>query len=155
MKRTTCLLPLLIAIAACGSPPSPPELEPLDPIAVALDLLASSSTEEGRLRLAERRFTVEIDDADWPILHDALESLGGLTDPQPGIAEPLDAGPDPTEFIVDLDVAISELGRGVVSVRLRRDNSSWRIEWFQGPGTEWPLRGRPANEGLSSSAPPD
>ncbi|MDH3626222.1 MAG: hypothetical protein OEV00_04015 [Acidobacteriota bacterium] len=155
MNRAAGLFLIVLVVAGCGGSRPAPEATPADQVSIALEMLNASATEEGRLDLADRRFGLTIDDTQWAPLLDALEATGRLSDPQTEGSEPLDQGPDHTEFIVDFDVAVSEVGRGAVSVRLHREDESWRIVWFQGPGFEWPSPGRPPDDGLSSSAPPD
>lgn len=147
---------LLVLALACGGPaPDTPSGTETPPVAVALEMLRDARTEEGRVRLAAERFGIDVDDADWPPLLDALERVGRFSDPRPGEPERLDAGGDLAEWVVDLDVALAEVGRGDVSVRLRHADDSWTIDAFHGPGAEWPPRDRPRDDGLTSSAPPD
>ena len=154
MRLRLAAVGLLCALLAGCQAPEPAPVLP-DHEQLALDMFAAAAAEDSRVAFAETHCDRTVDDADWPTLLDGLEALGRLEDPTIVGSEPLDDAEPPAEMMVDLEVAVGELTRASVSVRLQRTGDEWGIVWFQGPGTEWPQRRTPRDQGLSTSAPPE
>ena len=150
MRGKTCAvlasLGLLVA-AGCSNT----QLDPDDPGSVALHLFALAADEPDQEQLATIFDPDMLSQRGVPLL-DALDVIAGSAAPD---LLGVDTAPGVDEAFVDLAVALPGEGRAVYNVKLRRSGElGWRIAWFQGPGVEWPARGR-RGESLTTSAPPE
>lgn len=137
-----------IALCACAAPHPSPTAE--DPGAVALQLfsLPEEPPQEGALA---QIFDPDALSGGRVSLLDALEALAGFPPPELLAVEAIEGD---EEAFADLAVELPGGGRAAFSVKLRRlEAEGWRVAWFQGPGVEWPSRGR-RGESLSTSSPP-
>jgi len=138
----------LAVLAGCTAEAPPPPAG--TPGAAALRLFSLAGEED---RSAEFETIFDPDAlADRRVaLLDALDSLAASPAPQlTGVSAP--EGAD--EAFADLSVELPGGGRAFYSVMLLASPAgTWRIAWFQGPGVEWPRRGR-RGDGLTTSVPP-
>ena len=150
MRAAHSWVPALLGLALVAGC-SAPELDPNDPGSVAQHLFTLATDGPAQEELATI-FDPEVLPEHPVALLDALDAIADLEDPE---LLAVDSSPDTDEVFVDLALALPGEGRAVYSVKLRHlEQAGWRIAWFQGPGVEWPDRGR-RGPGLSTSAPPE
>ncbi len=153
MPRLTALLlsaVLVAATAACNRSEGP---QPGSPAAAAVALFELATSDPPPEQELEELFGTDLDDVQLAAL---LEALAGITD----LAEPTVVRTVPLSGLdrvaVDLSAATPAGGSAEFSVQLERSaGGEWQIRWFQGPGVEWPRRGRPRGAGLTTSALPN
>jgi hypothetical protein len=153
MPRLTALLllaSLLAATAACDRSEGP---QADSPAAAALALFELAGADPPPEEELGALFGSALDELQRASLLEALAAIADASEPTVVRTEPL-SGLD--RVAVDLSAAAPAGGRAEFSVQLQQAaGGEWQISWFQGPGVEWPRRGRPRGTGLTTSALPN
>ena len=138
----------LLALCGCGRSAAPAES---GPVSKARELFVLAALDEPTDdRLLELFDPGRVGD-DRAALLDALDRLDDVS-PASDVEVTELSGPD--EVVVDLTAELPGGGSAGYSVQLRAEtDGSWRIDWFLGPGVEWPAS-QGKDEGLTVSAPP-
>lgn len=153
MPRLTALLlsaSLLAATIACDRPE---DAESGGPGGAAVALFELAGTDPPSEAGLAELFGAGLDEVQRAALLEALAGIADLSEPTVVRTEPL-SGLE--RVAVDLSAATAAGGSAEFSVQLQQaGGGEWQIRWFQGPGVEWPRRGRRRGEGLTTSALPN
>ena len=142
-RAAAWIAPALL-IAACATTPDD------SPQAVVLRVFELGRTGDPDGDVLDTLFGPLEDLGDRARLLDAIEALGSAQ-PEVVAVEPLETL---DAVAVDLSLALQGGGEAAVSFLLERHDDHWRVRSFHGPGTQWPSRRPPPDDGLTTSPPP-